>query len=161
MWLNSFFFHAASPHKFNSSKSSTYVRNGAKFVIYYGSGSVKGFLGVDTVGVSPLYLFIIRSDGALLSIYTLSLVNFTSIPPREVYYTPTSPKHISADILNLISLSAQTIILSIILEKMLQILTFFDAIELYKKKVKSSMARSLRVENLLPPNVGSIINYLQ
>ena len=30
-----------------------------------------------------------------------------------------------------------------------------------KKKVKSSMARSLPVENLLSQNVGSIINYLQ
>ena len=30
-----------------------------------------------------------------------------------------------------------------------------------KDKVKSSMARSLPVENLLPQNVGSIINYLQ
>ena len=30
-----------------------------------------------------------------------------------------------------------------------------------KVKVKSSMARSLPVENLLPQNVGSIINYLQ
>ena len=29
------------------------------------------------------------------------------------------------------------------------------------RKVKSSMARSLPVENLLPQNVGSIINYLQ
>ena len=29
------------------------------------------------------------------------------------------------------------------------------------KKAKSSMARSLPVENLLPQNVGSIINYLQ
>ena len=29
------------------------------------------------------------------------------------------------------------------------------------KKVKSSMANSLPVENLLPQNVGSIINYLQ
>ena len=28
-------------------------------------------------------------------------------------------------------------------------------------KVKSSMARSLPVENLLPQNVGSITNYLQ
>ena len=28
-------------------------------------------------------------------------------------------------------------------------------------KVKSSMAESLPVENLLPQNVGSIINYLQ
>ena len=29
------------------------------------------------------------------------------------------------------------------------------------KKVKSSIARNLPVENLLPQNVGSIINYLQ
>ena len=30
-----------------------------------------------------------------------------------------------------------------------------------KVKVKSSMPRSLQVENLLPQNVGSIINYFQ
>ena len=30
-----------------------------------------------------------------------------------------------------------------------------------KVKVKSSMAKSLPVENLLPQTVGSIINYLQ
>ena len=30
-----------------------------------------------------------------------------------------------------------------------------------KYRVKSSMARSLPVENLLPQKVGSIINYLQ
>ena len=30
-----------------------------------------------------------------------------------------------------------------------------------KVKVKSSMAKSLPVENILPQNVGSIINYLQ
>ena len=29
------------------------------------------------------------------------------------------------------------------------------------RRVKSTMARSLPVENLLPQNVGSIINYLQ
>ena len=29
------------------------------------------------------------------------------------------------------------------------------------KKVKSSMVRSLPVENLLPQNVGSVINYMQ
>ena len=37
-----------------------------------------------------------------------------------------------------------------------------ENIHIYKKvKVKSSMDRSLPVENLLPQNVGSIINYLQ
>ena len=34
-------------------------------------------------------------------------------------------------------------------------------LKLLKEKVKSSMARSLPVENLLPQNVGSIINHLQ
>ena len=33
--------------------------------------------------------------------------------------------------------------------------------QVLKVKVKSSMARSLPVENLLSQNVGSIINYLQ
>ena len=33
--------------------------------------------------------------------------------------------------------------------------------QLLKVKVKSSMARSLPVENLLPQKLGSIINYLQ
>ena len=37
----------------------------------------------------------------------------------------------------------------------------FKINQLLKVKVKSSMARSLPVENLLPQNVGSIINYLQ
>ena len=36
-----------------------------------------------------------------------------------------------------------------------------DAVGIKGKKVKSSMAKSLPVENLLPQNVGSIINYLQ
>ena len=31
----------------------------------------------------------------------------------------------------------------------------------YGKKVKSYMAKNLPVENLLPQNVGSIINYLR
>jgi len=41
-------------HLFDSSKSSTYVRNGTKFNITYGSGAVVGYLGVDTVGVAGL-----------------------------------------------------------------------------------------------------------
>ena len=41
--------------------------------------------------------------------------------------------------------------------------TWFEpwAVTQVKVKVKSSVARSLPVENLLPQNVGSIINYLQ
>ena len=41
------------------------------------------------------------------------------------------------------------------------IIVNFEKLQLKRKKVKSSMARSLPVENLLPQNVGSIINYLQ
>jgi len=38
-----------SKHKFDSSKSSSYSRNGKPFAIQYGTGSCRGFLGVDTV----------------------------------------------------------------------------------------------------------------
>uniref|UniRef100_A0A0N5A6I0 Peptidase A1 domain-containing protein n=1 Tax=Parastrongyloides trichosuri TaxID=131310 RepID=A0A0N5A6I0_PARTI len=36
-------------HKFDSSKSSTYILKDQKFVIKYGSGSAEGYLGTDTV----------------------------------------------------------------------------------------------------------------
>ncbi|KAF8381092.1 asp-6, partial [Pristionchus pacificus] len=36
-------------HKFQSSASSTWVKNGKAFTISYGTGSAKGFLGQDTV----------------------------------------------------------------------------------------------------------------
>ena len=41
-------------------------------------------------------------------------------------------------------------------------LTYYSVLlTLYRLKVKSSKAKSLPVKNLLPQNVGSIINYLQ
>ena len=42
-------------HKyFDSSKSSSYIKNGTKFNITYGSGAVEGFVGTDTVTMAGL-----------------------------------------------------------------------------------------------------------
>lgn len=54
LWVPSSKCTTCTTHKYTSTSSTTYVKNGTSFSITYGSGSVSGFLSKDSMGLGSI-----------------------------------------------------------------------------------------------------------